>query len=409
MSIPISCKCITYGRVEYLEESIHSFLKQDYDGERELIIVNDYPLQKLEFDHPLVKVINLDKTFSTIGEKENFAVSQCKYDTIAVWDDDDFAEPWHLQNINTYFPGHDLLHWNKGIALVSNKIAALGNIGNSGIIYSKQIWEKVGKHEPENAGYDMTFVRKIEKAGGKVARVKPKDNRVSWLYSWGGGSYHMSGQGKDVPARENVLIRHSRHIEQLRQQGKIPTGEVVLNPHWKHDYEQMLIDYNKKSADQQLTNPKNLNGWAIGEEVLDWLLSRVPKGSTILEFGSGRGTIELSRFYDVISIEHNPRWIGLSKTAKYVHAPLVEGWYDVNPIKEAIEGRDIKVIIVDGPPGAGNREGFIKNFHLFSRTSSIVVDDTHRPQELALAQKISKLVHRKNITITGHEKKFDVI
>ncbi len=79
----ISCKCITYGRVEMLEESLNSFLKQDYPADRcELIIVNDYPLQTLKFDHPQVRVINVNQTFSTIGAKENFATGLCKGDII---------------------------------------------------------------------------------------------------------------------------------------------------------------------------------------------------------------------------------------------------------------------------------------------------------------------------------------
>jgi hypothetical protein len=68
--LPISCKCITYGRVDLLEESLYSFLNQNYDGDSEMLIVNDYPEQKLYFDHPKVRIINLDKTFETIGEKE---------------------------------------------------------------------------------------------------------------------------------------------------------------------------------------------------------------------------------------------------------------------------------------------------------------------------------------------------
>jgi len=245
--IPISAKCITYGRVEYIEESIESFLRQEYDGESELVIVNDYPLQKLHFNHPKVRIINLNKTFDTIGEKENYAVSLCKYDTIAVWDDDDMALPNHLENINKYFPGNDLLHWNKGICLVSNKIAAIGNVGNSGIVYSKQIWEKVGKHELENAGYDMTFVIKIQNMGGKVARIVAPDDEVSWIYTWGGGSYHMSGQGTDTPDRENVIKRHTAHIESLRLQGKIPTGIIYLNPHWNQDYVELHKNFIKNT------------------------------------------------------------------------------------------------------------------------------------------------------------------
>ena len=56
----ISAKCITYGRVSTLEEAIYSFLQQDYPGEKELVIVNDYPKQKLIFDHPEIKIIIRD-------------------------------------------------------------------------------------------------------------------------------------------------------------------------------------------------------------------------------------------------------------------------------------------------------------------------------------------------------------
>jgi hypothetical protein len=64
---------------------------------------------------------------------------------------------------------------------------------------------------------------------------------------WGGRGYHMSGMGTDTPDRENVIKRHSRHVEELRQQGKIPTGEIQLKPHWKLNYQSLLEEYVKKS------------------------------------------------------------------------------------------------------------------------------------------------------------------
>lgn len=234
--IPISAKCITYGRVEYLEEALASFLAQDYDGDRELVIVNDYPLQRLHFDHPLVRIFNLDETFQSIGEKENFAVSQCRFNTIAVWDDDDIALPNHLGNIDRFFPGYDLLHWQLGVAWVRDRIEALGPLGNSGIVYSKQAWRQVGGHPLENAGYDVTFVNLLLTAGARVVRAAPEPRDASWFYTWGTGSYHMSGLGTDDGSRPNVLVRHAQHIEQLRAAGLIPTGDVELKPRWRHDY-----------------------------------------------------------------------------------------------------------------------------------------------------------------------------
>lgn len=240
--IPISCKCITYGRVEFLEESIESFLRQEYAGDYELVIINDYPLQKLHFDHPKIRIYNLDFTFNTIGEKENFAISSCKYDNIAVWDDDDLAMPNHLSNINKFFPNYDLIHW-KGVAFISKKIASIHSLGNSGIIYSRNIWQRVGGHAFENAGYDTTFVQKVKKAGGRIGVGTPSDEEVSWFYTWGNGSYHMSGLGADDGKRPNVITRHSDHIENLRRKGLIPIGDIELRPNWKQPYDKMLKEY----------------------------------------------------------------------------------------------------------------------------------------------------------------------
>ena len=245
----ISCKMITYGRVEFLEESLQSFLNQDYDGEKELVIVNDYPQQKLIFDHPEVRIFNLDYTFETIGQKENFAVEQCKGDIIAVWDDDDVALPNHLSNINKYFiEGSDLLHWHKGVLFNVPNIQAITGLGNSGIVYSRKAWEAIGRHPLENAGYDMTFVIKIKTMfPNNIIFAEPNDDEVSWFYVWGGRGYHMSGMGSDNDdSKPNVIVRHFEHIELLRMQGKIPTGDIYLNPNWKYDYNQLLKDFINK-------------------------------------------------------------------------------------------------------------------------------------------------------------------
>ena len=241
--LPISAKCITYGRVAFLEEALQSFLVQDYDGEAELVIVNDYPRQTLHYDDPRVRIFNLAETFPSIGAKENFAVAQCRHDTIAVWDDDDIALPNHLANINRHFPGHDLMHWQRGAAWVGTRIEALSSLGNSGIVYSKALWEAIGGHPLENAGYDVTFVNRLLAAGARLALAEPEPEDVSWFYTWATGSYHMSGQGTDDDTRPNVLVRHAAHIEQLRQQGLIPTGDVELRPQWRHDYPRHLADF----------------------------------------------------------------------------------------------------------------------------------------------------------------------
>jgi glycosyltransferase involved in cell wall biosynthesis len=249
----ISCKCITYGRVHTLEEAIQSFIIQDYPKDRcELVIVNDYPLQKLSLDIPNIKIINLNETFSTIGEKENFAIERCKGDIIAVWDDDDIALPHHLLNIAKHFHNEaNLLHWKKGIFVENNKIKKLMSIGNSGIVYTKRVWEEIGRSPLENAGGDMTLIVKIHNLGReKVVLAEPEDQECTWMYRWGGDDvYHQSGMGTDTPNRPNIIERHKMHIEQRRKEGRIPTGTITLNPHWKRDYSLMLKEYITKNQE----------------------------------------------------------------------------------------------------------------------------------------------------------------
>ena len=239
---------ITYGRVDTLVEALHSFLIQDYPADKcELIIVNDYPKQKLIFDHPQVTIYNLDETFPLIGEKENYAIERCKGELIAVWDDDDIALSNHLKNVaNHWKEDTNIIHWNTAVFYNEPKITKIMGVGNSGIVYSKNVWEQIGKSPLENAGGDLTLTNKIHALGGKLDVTMP-DEQASWFYMWGGRGYHQSGQGTDDDTRPNIIERHSIHIEQLRVMGKIPTGNIHLQPKWNKDYSQMLKDYVNKS------------------------------------------------------------------------------------------------------------------------------------------------------------------
>lgn len=243
---PISCKCITYGRISTLEELVYSFINLEYEGEKELIIVNDYPLQKIIYDHPEIKIYNLDYTFPTIGHKENYALEKCNHNIIAIFDDDDVVLPNHLNNIAKYFKEDTtLLHWGKGILFDRPKITAITSLGNGGIVYSKKAWRDLGGHPLENAGYDMTFVMDLQTLPDyKLVIAEPPNEEVSYIYYWSYRSYHMSGLGsdKDNTSRPNALIRHSEYVESQRLLGNIPTGDVILNPRWEVDY----IDLHKK-------------------------------------------------------------------------------------------------------------------------------------------------------------------
>jgi hypothetical protein len=234
------------GRVSTLEETLFSFLNQSDLNDCEMVIVNDYPLQNLIFNHPQVRIFNIKEPFKTIGEKENFAIEQCKGDIIAVTDDDDVYLSNHNTNIRKYFtPESSVLHWD-GVYYNEPEITSLVFIGNSGMVYSKRAWEEVGKCPIMNAGGDTTFADSIHKLH-KWTHGKPPRGEESAFYRWslpgGGGIYHQSGAGFDVEGKPNIIQRHSAHVEHLRRLGLIPTGDIVLKPNWKYDYEQLLKDY----------------------------------------------------------------------------------------------------------------------------------------------------------------------
>jgi len=246
--ISISCLCLTYGRPHLIVEALHSYLMQDYDGESEFLIINDAPFQKYYFDHPNVRIINLDTTFEKWGAKEDFGIAECKYDTILQADDDDIQiQPIHLQNINKYFTeGSALLHWHNAAFTHGDAIAAIRPVGNSGIVFSKEAWRTVGGYPHENCGADMLFTDRITHTHKLlVQRPEPPDEEVSWCYRWGQDDYNCSGMGADWerPEEEQIIARHTRHIQSLIDSGKMPTGDITLKPYWRFDYTKMLKDF----------------------------------------------------------------------------------------------------------------------------------------------------------------------
>ncbi len=85
----ISVLTLTYKRHHILEEAIESFLRQDINYPKEMVIINDNKDAEYIFDHPDVRIINLKDRFTSISEKLKWGFNQCKYDYIYRLDDDD--------------------------------------------------------------------------------------------------------------------------------------------------------------------------------------------------------------------------------------------------------------------------------------------------------------------------------
>ena len=155
-------------------------------------------------------------------------------------------------------------------------------------------------------------------------------------------------------------------------------------------------------------NTNNLNDAALSTEMFLWILHNFPKDSTILELGSGTGTIELSKHYKVYSVEQDKNWLNLAKDSTYIHAPIINNWYDSNILFENIPS-EYDLLLVDGPSGTGNRNGIQNYWDQFNTDIPIVMDDTHRLAEYNFAFESAEILNKKITIVPGHQKSFAIL
>ncbi|HCX21795.1 MAG TPA: hypothetical protein DHN29_07760 [Cytophagales bacterium] len=109
----------------------------------------------------------------------------------------------------------------------------------------------------------------------------------------------------------------------------------------------------------------------------DWIFDNLAEGSKILEFGSGLGTIELTKKYQVTSVESKSQWLYLAEDSTYIYAPLVNDWYDWDAL-ELLTDQTFDLILIDGPFDLEKRIGvfdwFQNNPKVFSE-AILVLDD----------------------------------
>lgn len=160
--------------------------------------------------------------------------------------------------------------------------------------------------------------------------------------------------------------------------------------------------------------------WAIDEDLLIWMRKNLFQEYKILELGSGAGTLELKKQWDVTSIEHNPDFLDIIGH-DYIYAPLKSHkeiknypsenlWYDREILKEKLPKLSYQVLLIDGPP-CPNRVGLIKYWDLFDPIAMWIFDDLHRRQEQKLIHGISNRLQREYTVYNawGKGKPFGVI
>lgn len=244
---PVSCMCLTYGRPHLLEEAVESFLRQDYCGVKELIVLNDFDRHVLRFDHPEVHVINVPKRFSTVGEKRNACAALATHHLLFVWDDDDIYLPHRLSYSVSKLTSDGQFYKSPKAFMLHNGVISgpASAIFHSGCCFTRSLFNQSHGYHHMGAGED----REIELAfsrilGTKLDQAEIQLDEIYYIYRWGGTeSFHLSGYGRDTPGKKTGAQRVAEYVERQCQQSKVPVGEVQLQPTWRIDYLATVRDY----------------------------------------------------------------------------------------------------------------------------------------------------------------------
>ena len=247
----ISCLCVTYSRVELLEESIECFLRQTYKGPKELIIINDCDDQILEYDHPEVVIFNTSRRFRSLGEKRDTSVALSKYDWLAIWDDDDIFLPHRLEFSMNKINENNLDYYKLGVSFSYDMNSGIKKITNntyfSASIFSRRLYETTSGHGYTNFGEDKyieeqmfnnkKYKHLIEKIYKKGSLIKEED--IYYFYRFSG----IPGHATSCIGKDDEL----GWLEKMRKKGKRKTGKIKLNPHWDKDYINMSNEFIKNN------------------------------------------------------------------------------------------------------------------------------------------------------------------
>ena len=147
-------------------------------------------------------------------------------------------------------------------------------------------------------------------------------------------------------------------------------------------------------------------GFLMCNEIHEWIEEHLPKGSTILELGSGKGTTRMVQNYTVYSIEHSKKWMN-RYGSNYIYAPIKKGWYDIEAIKKGIP-KHYDLLLVDGPPRKVDgvkigRRPLGDHLDLFNTDVPIIVDDSDRGREMKLLKDIVEKLGRGFTTHKGRD------
>ncbi len=258
----VSCICLNTGYPERLEEAIFSFLQQDYAGLKELIILNDNPAQTLVFDHPEVRIMNLDQPIEFRRKKWTTAVAACAHELIFAWNASDISLPQRISFSVKRF------HENKYPKVPGTSQISTDGFQSTGSLGQKvprtlarylTLWNRL-RRLSKKEDYLMpsaVFVWENERLGGPYHNLFHQGSCWSRrLFDWVGGFQNPKhdaaiiepqlrtiNQPRYEPLTAGETFYIFRGMDELIDKPQQPSGEIRLNPHWQDDYARLVQEH----------------------------------------------------------------------------------------------------------------------------------------------------------------------
>lgn len=238
----VSCICPTFGRAYLLEEAIESFHMQDYPGEKELIICNDFTEQRLVYNHPEVRVYNLPERCPNLGNKKNYSNSLGTGELLLTWEDDDIHLPGRISRMVKAIQQSDVEFVFEGpyYCLYGGRLKKEPGMTQGTHIITKRLFDESPKYPEMNSGQDQEFNKLLRKHVGRelgVCREEPQ-----FLYRYSTGRAHISQFGKDVDNKVSGYDLVFMNALQYVMNKQEPEGVYELKPHWSKDWIKEIND-----------------------------------------------------------------------------------------------------------------------------------------------------------------------
>ncbi len=263
-NLAISVLTPTFGRTHVLSELIESFIRQDFDGRAELIVLNDHPKQTLTLSQDVtfgsdrrITIINKAERYPDLGTKRNALVNLASHGLVSFWDDDDIYLPsalsrvaasylahprsrsgreshcWQLQNAGGPKGLGDPVPLHNGLELIVRDSGPLW-----AAVVEKAAIREVGDFPADDRRQDSTLLAKlIRKTWAPYETNTP--GIPACIHRLAGNDYthavHFSGwkSSADNPASAAF---HASATDLLMESGLEPQGNIIIHPHWAYDY-----------------------------------------------------------------------------------------------------------------------------------------------------------------------------